>query len=192
MLISAHTKAFATTLLLYLILGGFCKGQTHRYSDKVRKNVAAVAAQIAADSTVDGELVGRAPITTEQYLRYKKLVSLANESELRSLTNHSSAIVRCYAVKGFFDRGSTEVLGILRAHEFDTAIVVVRNGCMIGMPRVVDYMWSKFYNQQKSGTYKLTPADTLLLKKLRASRWARHEQNEAKLKKEYEAIQPQH
>ena len=133
---------------------------------QVRAPILMLARQIAADSTVDAEFIGRAAVTTEQYRRSVVLLAQASEAELLALTDHSSPAVRCYAYQGLCERKSKALLISLRKHELDTAAVVVNVGCFGLSLTVISSMRQDFMAQQKLLPILLSPADTLLLARL--------------------------
>ena len=181
-------RALIIGLVLQLASCTLCSAQEQFDAKKVGKSVRKLANQIAEGLTVDSRDVGRAPVTTDQYRKYTLLAATATEKELIALTHHSSPAVRSYACLGLYKIKSRELLNILREHESDTAVVTTRSGCLVGQPRVVDYIFFKFLYQQRANTYSLIPADTLLIERVRAAMWDRHERNDVNIERQRKSL----
>ncbi|PHN07763.1 hypothetical protein [Flavilitoribacter nigricans] len=103
------------------------------------ERIAKLVTAIAAENTLMGEGVGIGGIRPEQYDRFERLKTIASENDLRRLTRHDNAVVRCYAFWALADQQSPGLFPILRDHLQDTARVEQIFGCVISQISVAGF-----------------------------------------------------
>lgn len=77
--------------------------------------------------------VGYAGSLSNQYARYKQLLSLANDQQLIDLaTNHKNAVVRLYSLKALRHKKTLIPLNLLQKFQNDIEKVIQISGCLGG------------------------------------------------------------
>jgi hypothetical protein len=113
--------------------------------------------------------VGYAGVRTPQWDRYEKLSTTATLPELRALTRHENAVVRCYAFLALSAKKDTAAFNILLTHLHDTARLSTFMGCIISKKIAGDFFLATVTSYHSSYTgYKLSPnqkikVDSILL-----------------------------
>lgn len=143
-----------------------------------------VTRKMAYVAVLDCEAVGRAPITTNQYLRFDSLRRQCSTEELGRLVAHKSPVVRSYAFWALSERPEAELFPLLLRHRRDTAEFEQHCGCFGSPTTVVDFMLGCY---QKSAQYR---SDSLaagaqqvvaVLKEQHTDRWQRWRQHHQQL-----------
>jgi hypothetical protein len=100
-----------------------------------------------ADSLSQGEIespnlnmMGREPIPSQQYRRYETLKDSATLEELAQLTNHSSAVVCCYAFDALSERKAPNFFQLVQSHLTDSANIRVHFFDVVSYVKVSDYL----------------------------------------------------
>ena len=104
----------------------------------IRPELARLVRKIAADNMLKSAGVGEAGVRTSQWERYETLKEKATDEELKTLTDDSNSVVRCYAFQALASR-KTDVYPILLQHLADTAQVRTFMGCIISSIKTGDY-----------------------------------------------------
>ncbi|MBK8095525.1 MAG: hypothetical protein IPK26_00345 [Planctomycetes bacterium] len=92
--------------------------------------VAELVDSLAAARTLDGPAIGDDGSRSDTWKTYERLRGAATEVELHALLEHSSPIVRCYALRALLENETkADWPAVLRAHSRDTAEVMQFEGC---------------------------------------------------------------
>ena len=124
---------------------------------KIRPVIQIIVDSMAKYNQLTSSGVGYAGIRTAQWERYENLSKTATLPELRALTHHKNAVVRCYAYDALTARRDTASFTILLAHLRDTAKVSTIFGCIISEETAGDYFLNTLtpYDSTDTG-YKLS------------------------------------
>jgi len=79
--------------------------------------------KIAIENKVFGQYIGIVGTPTEQYKRFEEVKDKATKEQLAELTDHSNAVVRCYAFWALADRKEDNLFEILLKHLNDTITI---------------------------------------------------------------------
>jgi hypothetical protein len=124
---------------------------------KIRPVIQTIVDSIAKYNQLNGSAVGYAGVRTIQWDRYEKLSKTATLAELRELTHHENAVVRCYAYDALTTRKDTTAFTILLTHLHDTATVSTLIGCVVSGEQVGDYFLNAVILRDSTDTgYKLS------------------------------------
>ena len=160
-------------IIIFLILLYSCNGR-YRHSENPfsRYNLENIVSGISKTNVVMGGAVGIAGARPEQWDRYLALCHKATDTEIINLTNHTNAVVRCYAFDCMLQRKNLDFFNTLLLHLIDTAEVHTLYGCLGGREMVGDYFLqaSKGVGLNKNQESKI---DSILLFDKRASLNAR-------------------
>lgn len=96
--------------------------------------------QMARVGILKCELVGRAPIMPQQYLRFDLLRKQSTDAELTALLKHRAPVVRAYAFEALAERPNIDLFPLLLRHQQDTARLAVSCGCFRFNNTVIDNM----------------------------------------------------
>ncbi|NVO84600.1 hypothetical protein [Hymenobacter terrestris] len=119
--------------------------------------------QMARVGILKCELVGRAPIKPQQYLRFDLLRKQCTDAELTALLKHRAPVVRAYAFQALSERSESDLLPLLLQQRRDTAKFAQQCGCIGSTTTVVesmlqDYEGSPQYAQDTLSTERKTLA----------------------------------
>ena len=141
-------KLITYRYFILIVMAGICisckHGQTSHFTKKmyVRSQIQLLVDSMTSYNRVDGPAVGIAGVKSEQWKRYELLSAKAMNHELKSLTNHNNAVVRCYAFDALVNRNDTAAYSILIKHLTDTAKVYSMIGCIGQSDMVGDWYLS--------------------------------------------------
>jgi len=96
---------------------------------QVRDSILLHSTQIAEDSIVESEHIGRAGTQSLQFLRFTRILAIASDTQLMDLTDHASPAVRLYAYYGLTWKNPSLLVEALRNHLDDSARVETLNSC---------------------------------------------------------------
>ena len=116
---------------------------------------------IAKENVFYGSAVGIAGSSPDQWERSEALETKVDEKALMVLTDHSNAVVRCYAFQGLVNKNSKDVFNLLVKHLTDTAQIQTLFGCVGHTEKVGDF----FLGLAISGSdnYQLNQAQRALI-----------------------------
>ncbi|SEO34472.1 hypothetical protein SAMN05192574_107147 [Mucilaginibacter gossypiicola] len=152
--------AFVFLFALSLLFAGCNETKPVEKTESVpiRPAIQDIVDSVAKFNRLDSSAVGYAGIRTIQWIRYEKLSKTATLPELRALTRHKSAVVRCYAYDALTARKDTAAFTILLAHLQDTAMVSSFIGCVISREQTgVCFLNSVTRYDSTYTGYKLSP-----------------------------------
>ncbi|MBI1183267.1 hypothetical protein GC194_03275 [bacterium] len=109
------------------------------YAQTVRPEIKRLVDGIAEDNIVKSSAVGIAGSQSDQWNRYISLKEKATNEELIALTDHTNGAVRCYSFQALATRKNINVYSILIRHLYDTALVTIFQGCLLGSETIGDY-----------------------------------------------------
>jgi hypothetical protein len=110
-------KSIQVLSLLLSVIILSCSKQKEEY--KINYKVEDVAKKLSKDTLMYGFSAGN---------DFDELMKIATDEDLLFLTNHKSAIVRCYAFKGLEIRNNSEIRNVFFNHLNDTIDIVQING----------------------------------------------------------------
>lgn len=134
--------------ILLLPMIGFTQDASDSTSLEFR--ISSICDALAKGRAVESEKVGAIAFPSEQWKRFKMLLSLSNDSILSQLTEHPSPTVRVYAFWGLTKRNSHLLVKSIKKHELDCAIVSTLNGCFGGFEPVYDFVIKTAYFEAKN------------------------------------------
>lgn len=118
---------FMKPALVFAILFLFNLENVH--AQKVKRRTRDIVASIAAVDEVHCKGIGLGRVPSQQFKNYQRLCEGASTKELVLLTDHSNAVVRCYAFKCLADRSEVDLMPILVRHFSDNHTITVFCGC---------------------------------------------------------------
>ncbi|MCX6833602.1 MAG: hypothetical protein NTW07_00460 [candidate division Zixibacteria bacterium] len=101
--------------------------------------VGEIVAQIEEINMVQGSAIGYSGERPKQWDNFTELKAAATVDELRTLTDHPSGVVRCYAFWALAYADSVDLYPIVRNHLSDTGSVTFQFGCTIDVQRAGDF-----------------------------------------------------
>lgn len=119
---------------------------------KLSKRTLAVVKKIESVNILMGSATGYSGTEPEQYRNYLNLCDTATLEELKTLTDYSNTVVRCYAFWGLCDKKNKEVFEITKKHIQDEELVETQFGCSGADKKVGDiFIASVTYDDYKDG-----------------------------------------
>jgi hypothetical protein len=109
----------------------FINGSEKSKNYSSQKNFSKIITQISQHGKVEGKTVGYGGRTSEQYLRFSRLMVNASDSELVLLTNHYSPVVKAYAFWALSIKGYSEIKSIVEKHLHDRQRFQFQSGCIV-------------------------------------------------------------
>src|SRR5262245_10436577 len=89
-----------------------------------------LTATLAAAETLDSSMVGDDGAKTATWFAFQKWLAVATAAQLRAATDHTSPVVRCYAVRGLLAKeADVDWVALMTQHLADQAEVTARSGC---------------------------------------------------------------
>lgn len=136
---------FVSWAMRRMVLLLLFSGCLSAYAQKsIRPRVQLLADSIARYGKVESAFIGNGGQASEQYLRYKRLLKIADANELNQLTHHPSPTVRCYAVRAAGETNEHNTVRLLMQHARDTALVLYTAGDFTERITVRDYIANYF------------------------------------------------
>lgn len=89
-----------------------------------------IVKDIAKHNVYESVTVGFAAAPSTQHMRLNQLLMLANDTQLMSLTKHSNAVVRLYALHGIISRKLPITEEIRDQFFMDNTLVSTLQGCI--------------------------------------------------------------
>ncbi|RTQ51544.1 hypothetical protein EJV47_07025 [Hymenobacter gummosus] len=159
-----------------LILIAFCLGWPALLFGQTAARTAfvtRVSQQLAYVGQLKCELVGRAPVTPRQFIRFDSLRRYCSNAELHALLQHRSPVVRSYALWALSERPDADLLPLLRQHRRDRATFEAQCGCIGTTRNVVDFMLQRYRATPQYRVDTLVRANKVLLTHLERQSAAR-------------------
>jgi hypothetical protein len=103
--------------------------QTSIGGEDTSRDLNDIVSKIARKNILMGDAVGVAGVKPGQYTRFERLQRLADEDDLRKLTDHKNGVVRSYAYWALVERESTGIFSILLSHLRDTDKIMTQFCC---------------------------------------------------------------
>jgi len=140
------------------------------YSQNVRPEIQSIVKEIADYNVLDGPIVGYSGSKSKQWDRFKKLYSQSGIDELRTLTSHDNAVVRCYAFKALMFMDFQSLFPIVLKHLNDTVYVHTLDNCVGVTTMVGDYFLDHF----PANPVQKNTIDSILFNDKNIKLWAKY------------------
>lgn len=156
-------------VFIQIILFGYFAVSVAQEPLMLSSKTAETVQRIIDINEVMGSSVGRGGQRPEQYDNFVDLKTAATTNELVALTEHDSAVVRCYAFWALTFRDSVELFPIVVNHLSDTTQVLTQFGCVGDAQRVADlfvFMATPGYfeaDMRKLDSAQLRTLDSILI-----------------------------
>lgn len=137
------------------------------YAQDIRKiEVEALISGIAKDNGYDTEGIGIGGHKSMQRYRYEELRDKATREELYEATQHTNAVVVCYAFEALVEKKDINVCVVLENHFDDTTELCTQMGCSLGSTTVEHFFLALAYQHIEKFNYIKHRLDSLVLHRL--------------------------
>lgn len=140
-------KGLLVALLLIVFVKSGAQGQI---------TLKTIVNELAAGEQIESELIGANAMPSAQHHLYEKLVAIADDETLLSLTFHTSPNVQYFAAKGLTDKNADLFLKALHQLEGDTSEITNQNGCIVNRTKLNEALtnlaYYKFIHKKKKIT----------------------------------------
>ncbi|MEM7513353.1 MAG: hypothetical protein AAF388_20665 [Bacteroidota bacterium] len=117
---------------------------------------------IIEENEVHYESVGLGGSTSDQYLRYRKLVKIASDEKLLDLTKHENPTVRCYASWGLVERNFSDLGSVFQNFLTNDDRVTSFSGCIKSTSYISSQFYHKYWNSLRMSGKDLEYDKTLI------------------------------
>jgi len=124
------------TLIFTFLIHGYIYSQT----------VDEIVKRFIATNEVQYEHIGFGSSNSKLYQEYMNLIKIANINELVKLTNHGSAVVRCYAGWGLIDRKYSKLDSIYKTFLDNDAEVTTYSIDIKGSDKISSEFYHRYWN----------------------------------------------
>lgn len=109
---------------------------------------------------VEGPLIGKGGVPSEQWDKYNQLKETATIDQLVALTDHKNSAVRCYAFHALAAKHSDKIFPVLLKHLNDKSSAFILRGCIGTTLSTCDYFVHIVTNDYiEAGNYQLNQTE---------------------------------